>query len=297
MGGTGALPNQPAVQASKRALRSALTRAFFGLARDVTHQTRTRSCLVLAPHQDDETLGCGATIMRKTDAGTPVWVVYATDGRASHRSRLLTPEALSRVRRRESLEACRRLGVPPQRVVHLDIPEGELQGRHLELRRRIAEILRAVRPAEVLVSSGLDRHPDHRALYQSAVDLLHAGELDGELFEYPIWFWMEPWWRVWLQASGRRVCGQVWRAGPAERRLRPVVVRTDDYLRRKQHALQAHASQLRNLTGETGWLTLHDVAGGQFLPRFFDGYEGFFRVTAQTTKGRHATDTRTSHAA
>ena len=46
-------------------------------AEDMTPETATRSCLVLAPHPDDETLGCGATIMRKLAAGTSVQIVIA----------------------------------------------------------------------------------------------------------------------------------------------------------------------------------------------------------------------------
>jgi GlcNAc-PI de-N-acetylase len=53
------------------------------LGTDVTHSAARRSCVVIAPHPDDETLGAGATIMRKVDAGTPVHVVVATDGSKS----------------------------------------------------------------------------------------------------------------------------------------------------------------------------------------------------------------------
>src|SRR5690349_19075047 len=63
-------------------------------AEDVTSQAAARSCLVLAPHPDDETLGCGATIMRKRAAGTPVHVVIATDGRHSLASSELSADAL-----------------------------------------------------------------------------------------------------------------------------------------------------------------------------------------------------------
>jgi len=50
------------------------------VARDDTATSAARSALVLAPHPDDETLGCGATILRKRAAGTPVHVLIVTDG-------------------------------------------------------------------------------------------------------------------------------------------------------------------------------------------------------------------------
>src|ERR1700691_4831515 len=57
--------------------------ALFRTGADVTYATTRRPCLVLAPHPDDETLGVGATIMRKVDAGTPVHLAIATDGSKS----------------------------------------------------------------------------------------------------------------------------------------------------------------------------------------------------------------------
>ena len=65
------------LESVRRTVRSALRT----VARDETSTTGTRSALVLAPHPDDETLGCGATILRKVAAGTPVHVLVVTDGR------------------------------------------------------------------------------------------------------------------------------------------------------------------------------------------------------------------------
>src|SRR5207248_577693 len=42
-----------------------------------------RSAIVFAPHQDDEVLGCGGTIVRKLRAGADVTVVFLTDGSAA----------------------------------------------------------------------------------------------------------------------------------------------------------------------------------------------------------------------
>jgi len=48
-------------------------------------------------------------------------------------------------------------------------------------------------------------------------------------------------------------------------RLRPELVRTDGYLDRKRHVLDAYASQLTNLTGEAEWWTLDDPFLEHFL--------------------------------
>src|SRR6516162_4744018 len=80
-------------------------------AEDMTAQTATRSCLVLAPHPDDETLGCGATIMRKLAAGTPVQVIIAADGNW-YRSSKLSVDAVNEIREEEARRACAILGLP-----------------------------------------------------------------------------------------------------------------------------------------------------------------------------------------
>jgi glycosyltransferase involved in cell wall biosynthesis len=43
-----------------------------------------KSAMVFAPHQDDETFGCGGMIARKKEQGIPVAIAFLTDGRGSH---------------------------------------------------------------------------------------------------------------------------------------------------------------------------------------------------------------------
>ena len=43
-----------------------------------------RSAIFFSPHQDDETLGCGGTIIRKKRMGAEVKIVFMTDGCNSH---------------------------------------------------------------------------------------------------------------------------------------------------------------------------------------------------------------------
>src|SRR6516165_419567 len=129
-------------------------------AEDVTSQTATRSCVVLAPHPDDETLGCGATIMRKLAAGTPVNIVVATDGRYSQCSNKLSSDALAEIREEEARRASAILGLPRENITFLRFEDGRL-GDHRELMRDcLVDILDRVNPEEIFVSSIIDRHPD-----------------------------------------------------------------------------------------------------------------------------------------
>src|SRR5947208_1953038 len=79
-----------------------------------------RPTVVFAPHQDDEALGCGGTILRKRRAGAAVDIAFVTDGSQSH-ARLMDPAALSALRAREALAAAEVLGVEKGRVHFLNL--------------------------------------------------------------------------------------------------------------------------------------------------------------------------------
>ncbi len=89
--------------------------------------------LVLAPHPDDESIGCGGMIQQAVDLGLPVRVVYLTNGDAnewsftlySRRPELLPGqvEAMGQVRQNEALAATKILGLQPAQVTFLGYPD------------------------------------------------------------------------------------------------------------------------------------------------------------------------------
>lgn len=120
---------------------------------------RTRRVLVVAPHPDDETIGCGGTLALLADGGARVTVVVATAGEATIGSSL-APAATAAARRLEAIEACAILGVPPP--VFLGLADGRLSSSRDALAEGLRLAVATADPDLVLAPWPLDRHADHR---------------------------------------------------------------------------------------------------------------------------------------
>ena len=231
----------------KVAVQSALLRT----GADVTLTSARRSCLVVAPHPDDETLGAGATIMRKVEAGTHVHLVVATDGSKSPPG---DPVEVAALRVAELRAACRVLGLGDDDVTWLPFVDAELVGNEDDLADAIADVVASMRPAEVLVTGESDPHEDH-ALVATATRRALAGT-GVRLLSYPIWQFDRP----------ARLVRQWRRGGGVE------LVRTDGYRERKREAVAAYPSQMAARDNEPEGLW------PSFLRNFDGPYELFFPV-------------------
>ena len=82
--------------------------------------------LLIVPHQDDETLGCGGLIASASALGCAPYVAYLTDGGASHLGSDAWPRhRLVRERRREAYAALSILGVPRRNIRFLGWRDAE----------------------------------------------------------------------------------------------------------------------------------------------------------------------------
>jgi LmbE family N-acetylglucosaminyl deacetylase len=227
------------------------------------------SCLVIAPHPDDEVIGCGAATLRTRDSGQPVRVVFVTDGRYAYRSSVMSASDIAVCREAEALQACQRLGVPAGEVVFLRHSDGAAQERIdaivAGLRREVGDF----KPACVLSPLAMDSHRDHRAVAKAVDRLVRAGAIHCPVYEYPVWLWTLATWRDSVQARFKRDPHWPFRAASL---LRPRTVAVAGYQDRKRSALAAHRSQIVNLTGEPAWQPLDP----DFLLHFLGPHELFF---------------------
>jgi LmbE family N-acetylglucosaminyl deacetylase len=152
--------------------------------------------LVVAPHPDDETLGCGGTIALLRQQRLPVSVLVITDGAASHRHSLrYPPPRLRRVHEQETLTALDRLGVLPPSVKFLGLPDGAAptlgEPAFAAAIDRCADYLLTVQPSTILLPWRRDPHADHRAAWELVSAAAIRTGLQSRWLEYPIWLWDE----------------------------------------------------------------------------------------------------------
>ncbi|MBB2202044.1 PIG-L deacetylase family protein [Gluconacetobacter tumulisoli] len=151
-----------------------------------------RTALILAPHADDESLGCGGLIASCCAAGRPPLVVIVTDGAASHPHSRAWPAARLRARRQaEARNAASILGLAPGRIVFLDLPDAAAPHEGPEFDRAVATLAElAARHAcgTVLAPWRHDPHCDHEAVWKMGVALRDMHDLP--LLAYPVWGWL-----------------------------------------------------------------------------------------------------------
>jgi LmbE family N-acetylglucosaminyl deacetylase len=229
------------------------------------------SLLVVAPHPDDETIGCGVLMARRRRAGQSVSVVVVSDGGTSHHSTRLTSVEIGRLRRQESLAACSELGVTDVRFLGFD--DERLRGPRQDLVDELMVLLRQIRPAEVAVPSAREWHPEHRIVHDAALDALDQVGFAGVVREYPVWFWSNgpmttsPAASPWVRAL------QLVRAKRSARGLPPAsLVSTAGLESLKRQAFAEYRTQVTNYTGEPQWQPFPDG----WLDKYVEGWEVFF---------------------
>lgn len=216
--------------------------------------------ILLAPHPDDETLGCGLAIAALAEAGVAVRVVLVTDGSRSHpRSQRCPPARMARLRAQELRRALRRLtggaGPTPMLLGYPDTTAPDDAAARRDACNRITPLIGANTGA-LWASWAGDPHCDHASTARLAADL-HARHPQLARWSYPIWGRFDP-------------------ALPAPRPRDMALVHAPGQAQRKRHALAAHASQMTGLIGDdpTGFV-MHAAHQRHFL----DHPEIFIRET------------------
>jgi LmbE family N-acetylglucosaminyl deacetylase len=146
--------------------------------------------LIVAPHSDDETLGCGGAIALLHKLGCHIQILVVSDGTLSHpNSQKYPAKSLMLLRESETLAAVSLLGVESDAVTFLRLPDGAVSENAQNAVARCQSYLAKLAPKTILLPWRYDPHPDHRASWKLIQTALPGLDLSPRQLEYPIWDW------------------------------------------------------------------------------------------------------------
>ncbi|CAM3804913.1 bifunctional PIG-L family deacetylase/class I SAM-dependent methyltransferase [Mucilaginibacter galii] len=230
------------------------------------------SCLIMVPHPDDESLGCGGLIALLRQQNCRVTIVVTTDGSQSHPNSVKFPKGDRIAIRKQEIEmALSVLMVSPKDIHFMNGKDAALPVKEdpdfFKYKNLLKEILVGVKPQLCLVPYELDPHCDHRATWQLLNSALSEIKNNGiTVWEYPIW--------LYALAKPEDI--------PQLQEGELKYVEISSYLPQKTAAIHTHVSQITRLIDDDpeGFLLTADM-----IENFLTGKEYFLeRATLQKEK-------------
>ena len=169
--------------------------------------------LVVAPHPDDESIGCGGAVGVHRAEGSAITVVWLTSGEAG--TGPMTIDESRWLREAEALQAAEVLGVAD--TLFQRLPDGRLAEQVDAVTAQLTGIISRLRPHTVYAPHAGEDHPDHRAAHTATAGALEASGHTAELWGYEVWTPLSNF---------------------------DTVLPIDDHMDRKLRAIRCHRSQL-----------------------------------------------------
>lgn len=141
----------------------------------VEEKLPAKNILVLAPHPDDEAIGCGGALYAHCANGGRATVVFCTSDGAQ--------------REAEAAEALKVLGVSDSLSFGYAIETLKSQSGFAE---KIAGVIESKKPEIVFIPFFMDNHEDHRAVNSAFAKSHAARKADFMVYAYPVWFPLYP---------------------------------------------------------------------------------------------------------
>ena len=118
--------------------------------------------LVIAPHPDDEVLGMGGTIKKLSKKNKIILCVVSEGATAQYKDKKMI-----KVRRDSCKKTAKILGI--SQIQFLDYPDMRLNLSHLDINKKLEEIIEKYKPEIVYTAPKNDLNLDHQVVFNSTL--------------------------------------------------------------------------------------------------------------------------------
>ena len=205
--------------------------------------------LVIAPHPDDEAIGCGGTVCKHSANGERVVAVFLTSGELGLKN--LSREKAWSIREREARSAAKILGLAD--TIFLRGPDWTLGDDMAGIAAQLKPVLEREKPGLIYLPHPREWHPDHAASLRIARLAMNRWKFSApELRGYEVWTPLQQFDRV--------------------EDITPVMTR-------KLRALRAHRSQVKQIDYDRAVRGLNSYRGAlSARTRFAEVFQVISRI-------------------
>lgn len=155
--------------------------------------------LIVAPHPDDEVLGCGGLIARLTGEGNAPHIAILTGGGGSHRGCCqISENEVVKNRRLLTFRAAQVLDMPQRKYHFVDIKDGSIPGEDdgSDEVNNLCELIKDLNPDTIFVPHSGEGWPDHLNAARLIRSLVRELNMTPTLYEYAVWMWYYNVWNL-----------------------------------------------------------------------------------------------------
>jgi N-acetylglucosamine malate deacetylase 1 len=202
--------------------------------------------LVISPHPDDESIGCGGTLCRHAAAGDEIRVIFLTSGERG--SRVMSWPETAAAREREAAAAARVIGI--QKLDFWRGPDSTLRCTP-GLVNKLAAAIRDQAPDFIYTTHGAESHADHRAAARLVLRAVKEQDVPRPSLRF---------FEVWTPLSRYDLLEDI-----------------SAFATRKQRAVQCYSSQLANHAFDAAALGLNRYRGAMHVSGTGEFAEAFLQ--------------------
>lgn len=150
--------------------------------------------VIIAPHPDDEVIGCGGLIQALIERCTPPHVIILTGGESSHRGCCnITESDIIDARHQLTMKAAATLGLPESHIHCLHYPDGSVDSKHSET-AKLSSLLLQLSPKALFVPHSGEGWNDHTKVAGIIKEVTKQHTID--IYEYCVWMWYYNVWNL-----------------------------------------------------------------------------------------------------
>lgn len=127
--------------------------------------------LVIAPHQDDEVIGCGGSVIKHGDGGGHTEIIFCTSD--------------TKERNDETKSASEILGSKVNHFLNFEIRS--LSSSTDKLSERFTDLFERIKPDIIFMPFMIDNHQDHIAVSKAFARAYKKKKIDSLVYAYSVW--------------------------------------------------------------------------------------------------------------